>query len=67
MEEDIGFALGFVFGLAVCLICFAIWCFDATHDVSASMNQTVCMEVDEIGSRKCATDKELLEWLRNKK
>lgn len=63
---EAGFAFGFLGGLAACVIGFLCWTFDATHDVSASMNQRVCMEIDDVGSKRCVTDKQLLAWLRER-
>ena len=66
-DFDRGAVIGFGAACVIFVCGFFIWTIDATHDVSTGLNQRVCMHVDDIGSKQCATGKELLEWLRTSK
>jgi hypothetical protein len=66
-DWDAGFLLGAFLASVFFVVWFMVWTFDATHDVSTSLNQKVCMRVDDIGSQKCITAKDLLQILRDRK
>lgn len=65
--SDNGFMTGFFVAAVLFWLWYMFWVLDATHDVAMNLNQKVCMQVDDIGSKRCATDKEVLEWLRSKR